>query len=62
MTYPKLIDVNDNSYTDDPCEPCDGYGLGFDGMSNWRHCNGTGYKRRSTYRPGKSGEHKEVDQ
>lgn len=54
MSFPKLISVDDDSYTDDPCEPCDGYGFGCDGLSTCRHCGGTGYKPKKVFQPVKS--------
>ncbi len=45
MTFPRLIDVNDDRFTNDGCEHCDGWGLLHDGVSLCLHCDGTGYKR-----------------
>lgn len=45
MTFPRSIHVTEKGFSDDPCERCDGYGYGSDGMSKCLHCDGTGYKR-----------------
>lgn len=45
MTFPRLIDANDGSFTNEVCERCDGWGLLHDGVSKCLLCDGTGYKR-----------------
>lgn len=62
MTFPRLIDVNEVGFTDKFCERCDGYGVGFDGLSKCLHCDGTGYKRQTMTRRKASEQRTEVDQ